>query len=157
MTRIDRWSTLERLRLRARDAAAFDVEQAERAKTILREQLENIRLEHRRLQQQTHRQQTGRIDVAGLMAAQRYAAVLLAQCDEMDGKIRVLDQEIDRRRHVLGQCEKELKSVRRLQEKKAAERYAAQQSAAQREMDQWSNARHARRIGRQSPHTTESP
>jgi flagellar FliJ protein len=116
-----RLETLLRLRMAERDERRGDLAKALRAEQVLREQQQKLLTEQD--EQRTNvraRSSPGGADVDGLVRAHRYQLILKAQAQQLAGQMVQVAAEIERRRQVLVEADRQVRVLEKLRERQLA-------------------------------------
>lgn len=125
MARPFRLETVARLREQRRDAARAELADALRAAEVLETKRHELLGRFDELLEQ-RRRAAATADTAWLLSAGRYELVLRADERTLDKNIAAVEQEIDRRRQVVAEADRELRAIEILRERaKAAEKKEA--------------------------------
>lgn len=130
-----RLSRLLELRRAVRDQARANLAQAQRAHDLLEERLAALRSELqavRRMMQLL----PGAVDVDRVLAASRYEAVLRYQEQDVLSQRELVVAEVERRRELLLAADRDLKVLKKLQERQAAQHRAEAERGAMAELDE---------------------
>jgi flagellar FliJ protein len=132
-----RLDTLLRLRLADRDARRADLAKAQRAEdallaqaaALVREQQETVDLSRRLAL-------PGAGDVDRLIAAHRYELVLKARSHQLAGQIEQVRAEVERRRAVLVEADRQVRVLQKLREKQQSAHTQREDKLAQKILDE---------------------
>jgi len=127
-----RLQTLERLREAARDACREQLAEALRIDAGLVEQLEKLQADAR-LARELQTVPAGKVDVDRLLEAQRYEAMVGVEIRHVESQRAQVATEIERRRTVLTEADREVKVLEKL---KAVQRREYDEAAQRQEMKQ---------------------
>lgn len=141
-----RLETLLRLRMAERDQRRADLAKALRAEAML--QAEQARLQgEQQGQVNTSRQlkAPGAANVDALLQSHRYERVLEAQSKHVASQLAQVQTEVERRRQVLVEADRQVRVLEKLRERQAAA-YQAQQSRLEtKQLDEAGLVAHQRR------------
>ena len=129
MARPFRLQTVARLREERRDAARAQLADALRAAEVLEEKRVDLAKLFEELLA-ARRQAATNVDTSWLMSAGRYELVLRADEKTLNANIAAVEQEIDRRRQVVAEADRDLRAIEVLRERAELE---AKKEAARRE------------------------
>ena len=115
-----RLATLLRLREATRDQRRTELAEAYRVDDVLQQRIEQMDRELVALRTQCRQAAApGAIDIDQLVAAQRYELVLRAQRKQVSGQREQVAAEIERRRQVLVEANRDVRVLEKLREKQA--------------------------------------
>lgn len=119
MTRFNfRLQTLLRLRQAVRDRRRARLAEAYQAERILQQQTEELARQLDRIKRQMRRAaQPGQVDVDSLLASHRYELLLRAQQEQLKGQIEQIAEEIESRRQLLVEADRQLRVVQKLRDR----------------------------------------
>lgn len=132
-----RLATLLKLRLDERDRRRLELAQAEEAERLLSEQqtaAENDLREHRL--QVGKMTQAGRLNVEAVLQANRYEIVLRGRIRELTAQHEQVAAEVERRRQVLVEADRQVKVLEKLRENQEAAAVVAELSREAKELDE---------------------
>jgi len=132
-----RLETLLRLRLADRDQRRAELVKAQRAEDTLLAQAEALARE----QTQTHElsrnlASPGAADIDRLIAAHRYELVLRTKAQQLAGQIQQVKTEVERRRQVLVEADRQVRVLEKLREKQQAAHTIREEKHEQKELDE---------------------
>ena len=113
-----RLATLQKIREAASVAQRQRVAEAQRAESLLGEQLRRLEgqlAEAQRLQREAST--VGRVDVNRLLESQRYQASLKAEWQSLRQQAQLIAEEVARRQQVAQEADREVKKLERLDER----------------------------------------
>mgnify|MGYP002621758380 CR=1 FL=1 len=132
-----RLSTLQKLRELHRDELRMKLAEAIQAHQILDQQLLQVADELSALEaSRRDAVQGGVTDVNGLLAAQRYQAVLLAQRQTIMEQARILAEESENRRQAVVEADQKVKVMEKLRDRQQEEHHHSQQLAETKRLDE---------------------
>lgn len=137
-----RLDSVLKLRERDRDNAAESLRQALQAKQILEQQILEC-LDER--DQQNALRLAGshqRLEPQRMLDAQRYQMFLDTRVAGLREQVSLIDQECQRRRAALVQCEQAVRALEKLRDNQHAQWQAAEAAQSQTVLDQWSSFRY---------------
>lgn len=134
-----------RLRVRERDKAGQALQQAQLAKQKLLDQMGEIQEESDRQIAVRSAASLGQVDIQRVIDAQRYQLTLAENIHSIQENVKLIEQEIDKRRAKLVVCEQEVKVLEKLEEKQRSAWLAEEESRAQARLDEWGSFQHFRR------------
>ena len=115
-----RLNTLLRLRIAERDERRADLAKAFRAEAVLREQERQLDSERRELAQRGRQLKApGAADVDALLQTHRYELVLAAQARQLATQLAQVAAEIQRRRQVLVEADRQVRVLEKLRQRQA--------------------------------------
>ncbi len=138
MTRFTfRLQPLMKLREAHRDRCREDLAHAYRADQILQERQEAARQEIAETKRQARCQsEPGRVEVESLLNVHRYELILSSQLQQLAAQRQKIAVEIERRRQVLVEADRELRILEKLRERHALEFQQAEEKVELRQMDE---------------------
>lgn len=114
--------SIRRLRMGHRDQQRQRLGEAIHAETLLEQQIQSVQQELVELKaQQRAVMSAGILDVNRLLDSQRYEMLVQAQLKTMAGQRQTLQAEVQRRRELLADAEKEVKVLDKLDERRQQE------------------------------------
>ena len=132
-----RLQSVLKVRREARDQARYKLARALQAETILKTQQEEGQEEVRQLLSQLVKAQTtGEISVDWIMELRRYEVVLKSQLAQVLEQMEQVGGEVERRRDLLANADREVKVLERLEAKKKNEWLKREQRLEQVENDE---------------------
>ena len=132
-----RLQSVLKVRREARDQARYELARALQAETILKTQQEEGQEEVRQLLSQLVKAQTtGEISVDWIMELRRYEVVLKTQHAQVLEQMEQVGGEVERRRDLLANADREVKVLERLEAKKKNEWLKREQRLEQVENDE---------------------
>lgn len=132
-----RLQSVLKVRREARDQARYELARALQAETILKTQQEEGQEEVRQLLSQLVKAQTtGEISVDWIMELRRYEVVLKTQLAQVLEQMEQVGGEVERRRDLLANADREVKVLERLEAKKKNEWLKREQRLEQVENDE---------------------
>jgi flagellar FliJ protein len=115
-----RLETLHRLRMAERDERRADLAKALRAEEMLREQDARLASEQEELRAAVRtRSSPGEADVDGLVRTHRYHLILKSQREQLAGQIQQVAAEVQRRRQILVEADRQVRVLEKLRERQA--------------------------------------
>jgi len=136
-----RLQTLERLREAARDTCREQLAEALRIDTGLVEQLEKLQADAR-LARELQTVPAGKVDVDRLLEAQRYEAMVGVEIRHVESQRAQVAVEIERRRAVLMEADREVKVLEKLKAVRRREYDEAAQRQEMKQLDESAGRRH---------------
>ena len=132
-----RLETLRKIRETHRDEMRSKLAEAHQAVRMLEDQIALVQEEALELQTNLRSAVDGtKIDINGLLVGGRYQSVLRAQLETMKGQIELLETEVERRRLVVVEADREVRVLDKLEERQRAEHRKMQQRAEINELDE---------------------
>lgn len=136
-----RFDSILQLRCRERDFAASEVEEVQRAISLVETQLEETQSELNELAEQRKSASTGNVAVGNLLDFQRHQLVLIGNSQHLRQQISTLEQEKTRREIKLTKAQQAVKSFEKLREQQDEEAQRQEALRLQTRLDEWSNTR----------------
>lgn len=137
-----RLATLRKLRESRRDELRSKLAEANRAITLLENQLDSVQRELHELQAaQRSALDDTKTDVNGLLAAGRYQTVLRMQQSTMQDQAKLLATEVERRRQAAIEADIQVRVLDKLEERQKAEHRHKLQQAEIKELDEMGSQR----------------
>ncbi len=133
-----RLESLLRLATSRRDLRRQELAQALQAERIVLEHIEQLQTQIDQALQQ-RRPGLGPVDVDALLEATRHQLVLLAQKQHMEQQLEQVRQEIQRRRQVLAETDRQVRLLERLKEKQHQRHQYEQLRRQQQVLDEIAN------------------
>jgi len=134
-----------RLRESERDEKQEQLAEAIKAEDILRDQIGQIEEEITELREQSAAGlRPGTINPDKVLQSQRFELLLRAQAKQIQEKVKQVQAEVQRRRDLLVEAERQVKVLEKLREKRQVEFRAKQQKIDRKQIDEI-----AQRIGQQ--------
>ncbi|MGO8688218.1 MAG: flagellar export protein FliJ [Thermoguttaceae bacterium] len=132
-----RLSTLLRLREAARDERRAELAEAYRVDDTLRQQLQRTDQELQSLRAQRRQgMQPGAVDVDRLVESQRYEMTLSAQRLQIVRQRETVQGEIERRRQVLAEANRDLRVLENLRDKQAGQHRQQEERREMKRIDE---------------------
>src|SRR5262245_60427617 len=132
-----RLQTLLRLRVAERDERRADLAKALRAEEMLRAEQARLGTEQATLaERQRTLKSPGAANVDALLSTHRYAVVLAAQERQLDEQLAKVAAEIERRRQVLVEADRQVRVLEKLRERQAAAAKIQDERLASKQMDE---------------------
>jgi flagellar protein FliJ len=132
-----RLATLLRLRLADRDQRRADLAKAQRAEDALRIQAASVAREQDELNRLSRKLASpGEAEVDRLIAARRYELVLRAKAGQLSDQIEQVKAEVERRRAVLIESDRQVRVLEGLREKQQAAYQMAEERSEQKLLDE---------------------
>ena len=132
-----RLSTLLRLREAARDERRAELAEAYRVNDTLRQQLQRTDQELQSLRAQRRQgMQPGAVDVDRLVESQRYEMTLGAQRLQIVRQRETVQGEIERRRQVLAEANRDLRVLENLRDKQAGQHRQQEERREMKRIDE---------------------
>lgn len=132
-----RLATLLRLRIAERDERRSDLAKAQAAADILRQEQATLTAEREENRQRLRRQAApGSGNVDALIHGHRYDAILKGRAAQLVAQQAQVEREIERRRTILVEADRQVRVLEKLQERKAADHLARQAKLEARELDE---------------------
>jgi flagellar export protein FliJ len=139
-----RLATLLRLREATRDEKRAQLAEAHRAAHILEERIGEIDRELSASREQAQAvAQPGSVNVDHLIQTHRYERVLHAQRATIDGQLKLITAEIEKRRHALVEADRQVQVLEKLRARQQAEFAQAEGVREQKLMDEIAARSHA--------------
>ncbi len=133
-----RLATVLKLREQSRDERRRALAQAYEAERILREQSRVLQLEIEEVRQQMRTASgVGSVNVENLLSTRRYEMVMRSQVQQVEIQLKQVLTEVERRRNLLVEADREVKTLEKLRERQALQ---AASSLAAREAKQLDEA-----------------
>jgi flagellar FliJ protein len=137
-----RLATLLRVRESTRDERRRDLGKAHEAEEILNERKQELEREAQEVASwQASGEMVGKIDVDRLLGRHRYELVLNGQRQVLNQQSEQLQAEIERRRQVLVEADREVRVLEKLRERKQAEHEQLELLQQQKVMDEIAQTR----------------
>jgi flagellar FliJ protein len=147
-----RLQPLVQLREADRDRCREQLAAAYRAEQILVERAAALRQELKTTEQVSRtRSQPGRIEVDTLLHTHRYELILAAQLRQLASQQQKVAQEIERRRLLLVEADRELRMLEKLRERHAQEFQREEERRLTRELDEIAQRRPSALSGGNAP------
>jgi flagellar FliJ protein len=116
-----RLETLLRLRIAERDERRGDLAKALRAEEVLQAEQARLAAEQQGLSERSlGLKSPGSANVDALLSAHRYEVVLTGQARQLTGQLEQVAAEVERRRQVLVEADREVRVLEKLRERQAA-------------------------------------
>lgn len=132
-----RLETLRKIRETHRDEMRSKLAEAYQAVRMLEDQIAMVGREVLELQTAQRNAVDGtKINVNGLLAAGRYQSILRAQQETMQGQIKLLATEVEKRRLVVVEADRQVRVLDKLEERQRAEHRQMLQRVEINEMDE---------------------
>lgn len=129
--------TLLRLRSAERDRRRAELAQAYEAAGILDQQRAQIESEHAATKEEARRLVApGSADIDGLLRVHRHELILRAELQQLASQRAQVETEIQRRRQVLVEADRQVRVVEKLQERKLAEHERLEDAAEVKLLDE---------------------
>ena len=143
-----RLQTLLRLRVADRDERRADLAKARRAEETLTRQAGQLQDERRQTAELSRRLASpGQGDIDRLLASHRYELVLKSQAHQLAAQIKQVQAEVERRRLVLVEADRQVRVLEKLREKQRADYELQQARRAQQQLDEQAILGFSRREG----------
>lgn len=132
-----RLTTMLKLRDQARDERRRELAQAYEAERILRERMAELQAEI-----ETTRERTriiggaGSINIEELLNARRYALVMKSQVAEAQAQVKLVLEEVERRRLALLEADRDVKVLEKLRERQSEQYGEIQRKQENKELDE---------------------
>lgn len=137
-----RLATLQKLREIQRDELRSKLAEAVQAQQILEEQMAQVAAEIQEIQSYRRAGVTSQqLNVEQLLEAQRYQGVLAGQLTTMQEQNRLLAAEVERRRDVVVEADRQVKVLEKLRERKLEEHRHEQLRAETKVLDEVASRR----------------
>ncbi len=136
-----RLQSVQKLRERLRDEAADSLRQARLAVQKLNDQvdaLQNEMIEQQKLQTGAS---SGVINTQRVLESQRYQLHLTGEILALKENISLIEQECERRQHLLVKREQDVRALEKLKEAQLAQWQHSQNLAQQSRLDEWASFR----------------
>ena len=130
------------LRERSRDVAAQNYQQAMLASAQIREQIAELQRQYEDQKPDQISSSLNEVKPQRLLESRRFQLQLQQQVRECEDKLRSILEECERRRLVLVEAERELKSLEKLKEQRQKAATRANLALEQQNLDQWAGYRH---------------
>jgi flagellar protein FliJ len=141
-----RLQTLLRLRIGERDERRADLAKALRAEALLGATQRKLHHDQADLVARVRQLKSpGAADVDALIQAHRYEVVLAAQARQLAAQIAQVAAEIERRRQVLVETDRQVRVLEKLRERQAAAHRQRQERLEAKQLDELALVTHARR------------
>jgi flagellar export protein FliJ len=134
-----------RLRVRERDKAAQAVQQAQLAKQKLLDQIDELQAESAQQNSVRSSASVGQVNIQRVLDAQRYQMNLLESVRGIQANVKLIDQEIEKRRAKLVTCEQDVKALEKLQQNQLEAWKFEQDARSQSRLDEWASFQHFQR------------
>ena len=132
-----RLATLRKLREAHRDEMRSKLAEAYQATQMLEDQIKAVKQELVDLQDtQRNAIENPKTDMNGLLQAGRYQAILQAQQSTMEGQVKLLATEVERRRQVVVEADRQVRVLDKLEERQKAEHLKKMRQAEVKELDE---------------------
>ncbi|MGL6227141.1 MAG: flagellar export protein FliJ [Thermoguttaceae bacterium] len=132
-----RLSPLLKIREHVREERQGEFIKAQEAERIILEQLDRVRAEITNcLEMGRSAIQSGRISVDYLLALRRQEAFLLTQQNHADGQLKLVREEIERRRLALMEADRDVKVLEKLREKMEERHQQEEQQVELKQIDE---------------------
>jgi len=132
-----RLATLRKLRESRRDELRSKLAEAHHAIQLLEDQMARVRDELLDLLvTQRSAIDNTRIDINGLLAAERYQSVLRMQQTTMQDQVKLLDTEVERRRQAVVEADVQVRVLNKLEERQRTEHRKKLQQIETKELDE---------------------
>jgi flagellar FliJ protein len=132
-----RLATLRKLRELRRDELRSKLAEAHHAIQLLEDQMAHVRDELvDLLVTQRSAIDNTRIDINGLLAAERYQSVLRMQQATMQDQVKLLDTEVERRRQAVVEADIQVRVLDKLEERQRTEHRKKLQQIETKELDE---------------------
>jgi flagellar protein FliJ len=132
-----RLASVQRLRERLRDEAADSLQQARLAVQKLTQQLDQLQTDFNDQAKLQSQASSGVINTQRVLESQRYQTHLLAEMGTVRDNISLVEQECERRKHILIKREQDVRAMEKLRESQLAQHQEAAIIAAQGRLDEW--------------------
>jgi len=141
-----RLHTLLRLRIAERDERRADLAKALRAEEMLRAEQSRLAAEQAELaQRERGLKSPGSANVDALLSTHRYEVVLAAQARQLSSQLTQVAAEIERRRLVLVEADRQVRVLEKLRERQAAAARIHEQRLDARRYDELAMIGHSRK------------
>jgi flagellar export protein FliJ len=141
-----RLATLLKIRERDRDQAAKMVQDARLAMAKVEENKRELLAQNAEMNDLRKGASSGAVDLRGLLDAQRFQMILIAQVQQLDEHLGKLNQELERREALLLKCQQAVKSLEKLRDQRTESAEILALLKQQERTDEWSSVRHAMQI-----------
>jgi flagellar FliJ protein len=140
-----RLETLLRLRMAERDERRADLAKALRAEELLQNEQRQIESEQLQISLKLReRSSPGEADVDGLLRTNRYQMVLKARRGQLAAQLAQVRAEIERRRQVLVEADRQVRVLEKLRERQLAAHRQVQAKLEVKELDELAAVAHVR-------------
>lgn len=137
-----RLQTLLKIRENARAEAQAELGKAREAERVVLEQLDEIRINIEKCANEGRKAiEYGKIDVNFMIGLRRHEAYLLSQDTVLKKHLEDVRAEIERRRQILMNADREVKTLEKLKEKQYEQFVEDYRAAEMKEMDEIANRR----------------
>ena len=141
-----RLHTLLRLRIAERDERRADLAKALRAEEVLQAEQARLAVEQAELaQRQRGLKSPGSANVDALLSTHRYEVVLAAKARQHSSQLAQVAAEIERRRQVLVEADRQVRVLEKLRERQAAAARIAQERLDAKRYDELAIIGHSRK------------
>ncbi len=140
-----RLRTLLRLRESARDDCRAKLGEAIQAEQVLQRQMSQVAFELTTVREKVRTStQVGEVNVDQLLSTHRYELLLRAQHQQFMEQARQVAEEIERRRVILVEADKQVRILEKLRENQRSEFDFAEEKLRVKELDEIASQRYAR-------------
>lgn len=140
-----RLATLLRLRLAERDERRSDLAKALAAAEILERQRQSLAAEREENRDRIRRVGAPGGNVDSLIHGHRYEAILKVRAAQLAAQEAQVEREVERRRAILVEADRQVKVLEKLKERQAAEHRSSQDKLEVRQLDEAGTLGHFRR------------
>ena len=146
MTRFKfRLAPVQRLREETRDHARQELARAVQAEQILAERIDDLNQEIQALVEQVRQgQRQGQVEVDRILDLRRYELILKVQRAEITQNRNEVEQEVERRRQLLAEADREVRVLEQLKENQQTEWQRNEERAEQKSLDEIASLQHFR-------------
>ncbi len=142
-----RLETLMKIRERERDEAREELAKAYQAVDILGEQFRDVAGQQQENEsQRSEVQAVGKISVDSVIEVQRYRLLLRASRNEVVKQIEQVEVEVERRRQVLIEADREVRVLEKLKEKQMQRHAEEQDRIENNQMDEFGTQQAVRKL-----------
>lgn len=139
-----RLRTVLQLRERERDQAADAYRQAQAAELKLEAQINELWEQHRGCAPSHSSGGLSVVNTQQIVESQRYQGFLVGQIEQIQGQLQLIQQESEKRRLRLVECEKDVRSVEKLKDRQREQWEAERVVHEQNTLDDWASFQHWR-------------
>lgn len=131
-----RLATMLKLREQTRDERRRDLAQALEAERILRQRVAHLQDEIEATRQRTRNAGQGSVNIEELLNARRYELLMQGEVTAVNTQIAQVLAEIERRRQVLLEADRDVKVLEKLRHLQATQHAAEEQKRENRQLDE---------------------
>ena len=150
-----RLETLLKLREAARDECRAKLGEAVQAEQVLQRQMSQVAFELSTMREQARTSgRVGEVNVDLLLSAHRYELLLHSQHQQLDAQAQQVAEEIERRRQVVVEADKQVRILEQLRDKQRAEFEFAERRQEMKNLDEVAGQQFIRSQGTHSRELT---